>query len=31
MFSRMGPFGPVIFFCQKSPAVRLKNKTLTLI
>lgn len=29
MFSWMGPFGPVI--CQKSPAVRLKNKTLTLI
>ena len=29
MFSRTGPFGPV--FLPKSPAVRLKNKTLTLI
>lgn len=29
MFSWMGPPGPIVF-CQKFPAVRLKNKTLTL-
>lgn len=30
MFSRMGPFGPIVF-CQKFPTVRLKNNALTLI